>query len=69
MPRQEFCQFSLFYILGYAIATFLFQTMLKAVSPSLQLLERPRGRHVNYIFSMSVPLTILGFLVGYFCLP
>ena len=69
MPRQEFCQFSLIYILGYAIATFLFQTMLKAVSPSFQLLERPRGRHVNYIFSMSVPLTILGFLVGYFCLP
>lgn len=57
------CSFSLFYIIGYTLSTFLFQIVLKA------LLERRKFKIIRKVFAFTIPITLLAFLVGYFAVP
>ena len=50
--------FSLIYILGYTVSTFLYQIILKA------LLERKRFSIIRKVFALIIPLTVLAFLAG-----
>lgn len=64
-PKEEVkgCSFSLFYIIGYTVSTFVFQIVLKA------LLERRRFNFIRKVFSFTIPITILAFLLGYLAVP
>lgn len=55
--------YSLFYIIGYTLATFLFQIVLKA------LLERRKLSIIKKVFTLTIPLTILSFLLGAAAIP
>lgn len=57
------CSYALLYIIGYTLATFLFQVVLKA------LLERRRFKIIKSVFAFTIPLTILAFFVGSYAIP
>ena len=57
------CSFSLFYILAYTVSTFIFQIVLKA------LLERRRFLIIKRVFSWTILITILSFLLGWLAIP
>ena len=54
----QYWNFSFVYIIGYAVSTFLYQIVLKA------LLERRRLLIIRRIFALIIPLTIIAFSLG-----
>ena len=56
--KDQYCNFSFIYIIGYWFSTFLYQIVLKA------LLERRKLLIIRRIFAFTIPLTIIAFLFG-----
>ena len=54
----KYWNFSLIYILGYTISTFIYQIVLKA------LLERKKFNIIRKVFAFIIPLTVVAFALG-----